>query len=147
MDYLVDTHVLLRFVDRNHPLHPVVRAAIQNTRRRGDRLRVTGQNFVEFWNVATRPAVRNGFGLSSADADRRLRILERLFPILPEIPNIYPEWRRIVVAFGVAGVQVHDARLVAVMRAHGVSHILTFNDADFARYVAEGIVTTNPLHV
>ncbi|MCG8349956.1 MAG: PIN domain-containing protein [Chloroflexales bacterium] len=143
----MDTNVLLRFVDRNHPLHPIVRAAIQNTRRRGDWLCVTGQNFVEFWNVATRPVVRNGFGLSSADADRRLRLLERLFPILPEVPNIYPEWRRIVVAFGVAGVQVHDARLVAVMRAHGVSHILTFNDTDFARYVAEGIVATNPLHV
>ena len=70
MDYLVDTNVLLRFVDRNHPLHPIVRAAIQNTRRRGDWLCVTGQNFVEFWNVATRPVVRNGFGLSVHQVSR-----------------------------------------------------------------------------
>ncbi|HJT69510.1 MAG TPA: hypothetical protein VJ731_04885 [Terriglobales bacterium] len=32
------------------------------------------------------------------------------------------------------GVQVHDARLVAAMRVHGVKRILTFNDKDFARY-------------
>jgi len=28
----------------------------------------------------------------------------------------------------------HDARLVAAMLAHGVTHILTFNDTDFRRY-------------
>jgi predicted nucleic acid-binding protein len=147
VDYLVDTNILLRFADRNHALHPVVRAAIQTLRRRGHRLTVAGQNFIEFWNVATRPVARNGFGLTSADADRRLRILERLFPILPETPAIYSEWRRIVVTHGVAGVQVHDARLVAVMRTHAVSFILTFNTADFTRYATEGIIAIDPLHV
>ena len=39
-----------------------------------------------------------------------------------------------VVTHGVAGVQVHDARLAAAMRVHGVKRILTFNDRDFARY-------------
>jgi len=34
----------------------------------------------------------------------------------------------------VSGVQVHDARLAAAMRVHGVKRILTFNDRDFARY-------------
>jgi predicted nucleic acid-binding protein len=34
----------------------------------------------------------------------------------------------------VSGVQVHDARLVAAMRIHGIRHILTFNTKDFSRY-------------
>lgn len=38
------------------------------------------------------------------------------------------------IAHNVSGVQVHDARLVAAMRVHGVSRILTFNDKDFTRY-------------
>jgi len=42
----------------------------------------------------------------------------------------------------VSGRQVHDARLAAVMLAHGVSHVLTFNVEDFRRY--PGIVTVNP---
>ncbi|MEI6442036.1 MAG: hypothetical protein WCO29_02610 [Nostocales cyanobacterium ELA583] len=32
------------------------------------------------------------------------------------------------------GVNVHDARLVAVILAHGLTHILTFNISDFKRY-------------
>jgi predicted nucleic acid-binding protein len=32
------------------------------------------------------------------------------------------------------GVQVHDARLVAAMKAHGVTRILTINVTDFSRY-------------
>jgi predicted nucleic acid-binding protein len=39
---------------------------------------------------------------------------------------------------------VHDARLAAVMLAHGVNHILTFNVDDFRRY--PGIVV-DPRHV
>jgi predicted nucleic acid-binding protein len=44
-------------------------------------------------------------------------------------------------------VQVHDARLVASMKANGVTHILTFNISDFARYEVEGIVVVDPVTV
>ena len=39
--------------------------------------------------------------------------------------------------------QVHDARLVALMQVHGITHILTLNRADFARY--PGIVPIDPV--
>ncbi len=32
------------------------------------------------------------------------------------------------------GVNVHDARLVAAMLVHGLTHILTFNTPDFRRF-------------
>jgi predicted nucleic acid-binding protein len=147
VDYLVDTNVLLRFADRMHALHPIIRAAVRKRRSAGDRLQATSQNFAEFWNVATRPVARNGFGLTPEEADRRLRILERLFPILPDSPAVYPEWRRIIVAFGVSGVQVHDARLVAAMKANGITLILTLNPSDFVRYATEGIVAVDPTTV
>jgi len=145
--YLVDTNILLRFADRNHPLHPVVRAAVRKLRRSGHQLQVTPQNCVEFWNVATRPAAKNGFGLTPSAADRLLHHIERLFLLLADIPTIYPEWRRLVGAFGVSGVQVHDARLVAAMRVNGVTHILTLNTTDFTRYASEGIVAVDPATV
>jgi len=56
----------------------------------------------------------------------------------------YPEWRKLVVAFNVSGVQVHDARLVANMKANSVTHILTFNTRDFIRYAPEEIVAVEP---
>ena len=145
MIYLVDTNILLRFGDRTHPLHSRVRAAVRILRAEGHRLRATPQNCVEFWNVATRPTDKNGLGLEPADADRLLRFVERLFPMLQDVPAVYPQWRQLVVAFGVSGVQVHDARLAAAMRVYNVTHILTFNVIDFVRYAALGIVAVDPL--
>jgi len=145
--YLANTNVLLRFADRTHSVHPTIRAAVRKLRTSGHKVRATPQNFVEFWNVATRPIERNGFGLVPATADRLLRLVERLFPLLPDSPAIYTEWRRLVVAFGVSGIQVHDARIAAAMIVHGVTHILTFNTTDFARYGTKGIVAVDPTTV
>lgn len=33
-----------------------------------------------------------------------------------------------------AGKAVHDARIVAAMRSHSITNVLTFNIADFRRY-------------
>ena len=51
-----------------------------------------------------------------------------------ESTDVYSEWKRLVVAYGVTGVQAHDARLVAAMNVHGIGRILTFNVQDFTRY-------------
>jgi predicted nucleic acid-binding protein len=61
---------------------------------------------------------------------------------LPDTPAAYPIWKTLRTAHGVHGVQVDDARLVALMTAHGVQHILTLNQADFNRY--PGIVVQEP---
>ena len=101
------------------------------------------QNAVEFWNVCTRPATaRGGWGLDIAEADRRLSAIEAGFSLLTELPVVYPIWRRLVVAHSVQGKQVHDARLVALMMAHGITHVLTLNAGDFARF--PGIVEIAP---
>ena len=118
--------------------------SFERLRINGHQLQATLQNFIEFWNASTRPIDRNGFGLTPAETDRLLQRTERLFPLLPDLPALYAEWRRLVVTYGVSGVQVHDARLVAAILSHGATHILTFNTADFARYAPEGIVAVDP---
>jgi predicted nucleic acid-binding protein len=77
---------------------------------------------------------RNGLGRTASEADAELSRLEILFPLLPDSPQIYPQWRKLVSDYGVIGVNVHDAKLVAAMLVHGVTHILTFNVRDFRRY-------------
>jgi predicted nucleic acid-binding protein len=141
---LVDTNILLRFSDRSHPSYPVIRNAVKKLRQDGYKLQVASQNCVEFWNVVTRPIEKNGFGLTPDDAELKLRRIERLFPLFPDSHLIYSQWRRLVVTYRVSGVQVHDARLVAVMKANGASHILTLNVKDFTRYANEGIVPLDP---
>ena len=90
----------------------------------------------------TRPVVRNGLGLSVTDADLVVQAIESGMSLLPDNEAVYREWRRIVVQYGVLGVQVHDARLAAAMYVHGVKHILTLNIVDFARF--EGLLAVHP---
>lgn len=143
MLYFVDTNVLLRFVDRASPLHGVVRAAVQKLTGAGHDMRTTPQNCAEFWNVLTRPAQQNGFGLPLSVADQRLSSIELLFPVMPEV-NAYARWRQLVVKYGVTGSKVHDARLAAAILQHGATQILTLNVVDFARYSPDGIVAVDP---
>lgn len=109
-------------------------AAIQRISRSGAALYYASQNIVELWNVLTRPRQNNGYGLSTAETDREILLLENQFTVLPDNEQIYREWRKLVVAHSVSGRQVHDARLVATMIVHRVTHLLTLNVGDFARY-------------
>jgi hypothetical protein len=73
--------------------------------------------------------------LTAAQAATELAGVLGLFPLLlPDTPAIFPEWRRLVVVHQALGKNGHDARLVAAMRVHGLTHLLSFNAADFVRY-------------
>ncbi len=135
MAIALDANVLLRLAQKQHPLYPIARRAVLKLKEEGETVCYLPQNVVEFWNVLTRPAsARGGFGLTPAQADRKTRLIERIFTLLPDTPGVYAEWRRLVVQIGVSGVQVHDARIAACLRVHGVTRLLTFNTKDFARY-------------
>ena len=108
---------------------------------------IIGIAIAEFWNVSTRPTNQNGFGHTLFETEHVLQRLEKLFTLLSDSPDVYPEWRRLIVAYGVSGKQVYDARLVASMISHDITHILTFNIQDFTRYAHEGIVAVDPATV
>ena len=133
-NHLVDSNILLRIARRDDPDHAIVNGALAELAEGGAVLYYTHQNIAEFWNVATRAVDRNGFGLTVADAEQETRVIEKGMVLLPDSEAIYHEWRRLVFAHSVSGVQVHDARLAAAMRIHGVTHLLTLNPADFKRY-------------
>jgi hypothetical protein len=63
-------------------------------------------------------------------------LFEARLQLLPDSRLVHDEWRRLVVAYGVSGVQVYDARLVAAMHVHGVKQLLTLNVSDFVRFTS-----------
>jgi len=132
--YLIDSNILLRWVQPVDPDYKAIESALDTLARQGAVLCYTSQNLAEFWNACTRPVDRNGYGLAPTEADRRARIFEGKLKLLPDSLLVHQEWRKLLVSHNVSGAQVHDARLVAAMRTHGVKQILTFNEKDFARY-------------
>ena len=139
---LVDTNVLLRATRRSDPEHQLVDTALAKLAKQDTVLHFTHQNIAEFWNALTRPIQRNGLGLTIAEAEAEVLAIEAGMTLLSDNEAVYREWRRIIVECSVSGVQVHDARLVAVMIVHRVSHILTLNVADFSRF--SGISVLHP---
>lgn len=145
MPYLVDTNVLLRRARPSDPHYPAARKALDTLAQQGEAMYISSQNIIECWNVLTRPAGANGFGLSPAQADQEVTQLESFFRFLHDTPDVYANWRRLVVSAGVSGVKVHDARLVAVMLTHGISHLLSFNAGDFKRFPSITAVDPNDI--
>jgi predicted nucleic acid-binding protein len=132
--FLLDTNILLRSADPAHPMYSDAVASVATLLAAGETVYIVPQNISEFWNVCTRPLDKNGLGLTPEQTDAEVTKLEALLNLVLDDPQIYSEWRALVVRYSVLGVNVHDARLVAAMRTHGISHILTFNDKDFRRY-------------
>ena len=145
MRWLVDTNVLLRSAQTSHPMYDDVARSVSILATRRDELHVVAQNLIEFWAVATRPIINNGLGLNVAKTEVEVSRLKNLFALVPDTPDIFSEWERIVRQYQVSGKQVHDARLVAAMQVHGLQNLLTFNDNDFKRFTE--IIAVNPQSV
>jgi predicted nucleic acid-binding protein len=148
MAVFVDSGILLRAVHRTDSKHAEVREAIRTLLRQADAIFTGLQQLSEFWNVCTRPpGNRGGFDLSVEETDRRLRRIERGFSVLVERPVTVEIWKTLVRKHGVRGVQVHDARVVALMLTHSLNNLLTLNKADFLRYQSDGLKPMTPLEL
>ena len=134
MSYLVDTNVLLRSVQESHPMHSDAANSIALLLRQREQVSIIPQNLVEYWCVTTRP-----------ETVRRIEAFKKALVLLPDNDLIFGEWERLVFKHQVLGKQVYDARLVAAMNVHRVTHLLTFNTDDFERY--DGITVISPSSV
>jgi uncharacterized protein len=77
--------------------------------------------------------------LSSVDA----LIASPSLVLLHENEDYWSEFSAIVTSAAVTGARVHDAKIAALVRAHGVAQLATC-DRDFSRFA--GISLINPLH-
>ena len=132
--FLLDTNIWLRTVQRESPQHALAVEALATLLLQGDAVCITAQNVIEFWSVATRPATANGLGWSVEVVCQEIERLQAQFPLLDETADVFAHWVSLVTAGQVIGSRLHDARLVAVMLPHGITHLLTFNHLDFRQF-------------
>lgn len=143
---LVDTNVLLRIVEPQHIHHRHAVSSLRLLSQAGHVLCLVPQIHYEFWVAATRPIAVNGLSMTTYEADAELKKLgPPLFRFLRDERAIYNPWRDVVTKHSLQGKSAHDARLVAAMQRHGLSHILTFNVHDFKWY--PGIEVLDPMEV
>jgi predicted nucleic acid-binding protein len=143
MAYLVDTNVFLRIVPKADPDRQIALTALRKLIGKNEELYYTTQVLAEFWTVCTRPTTaRGGYGLTPAKTERKAQMIERYCQFIPETVAVHQEWRRLIAAQAITGVQVHDTRFVATMNAYGITHLLTFEKGNFTRF--PGITIVSP---
>jgi len=145
MSYLIDTNVVLRLQDKDDPHHEQCTSAMELIRNSGESLFICAQVLAEFWVVSTRPREANGWGLAFDDAVIEIGKVRATFRCLAEPPDMADRWQQVVIDNKTMGKPAYDARLVAMMVAHGVKRIVTLNVGDFARY--SGITAATPQEI
>jgi len=125
-------------------MHQEARASVRTLLRRKESISIVPQVLFEFWVVATRPIDHNGLGLSVDSVKRKVEKAESFFSLRLDTPTVYREWLRIVETYRVSGVNAHDARIVAAMKVHGLTHLVSFNISDFKRYDPAEITVLSP---
>ena len=134
MTHLLDTNIVIRAANPHDPMHSHIGAALAQFTKNAVELCITRQNLYEFWVAATRPADVNGMGITSIEARRFVEELRASCILIPDPPDLLEGWLDLCTSFAVRGRPAHDARLVACMQGNGISHLVTLNPGDFARY-------------
>lgn len=141
MRVLVNTNVLVRAAMPTDPQYAEALNSLLTLGRLGHVPSVVPQVVYEYWVVATRPKEQNGLAISVAEATRDIDDICRDYLFLEDAPEIFASRRQLVAAYNVLGKKAHDARLVAAMLRHGVTHLLTFNEQDFARFAEITVIS------
>jgi predicted nucleic acid-binding protein len=147
MTCVLDANVLLRIADPGAAQHLTAISAVNSLAKLGLTPRTIPQSIFEFWVVATRPIEKNGLGLSISDCEKTSVDMIATFPLINDHSSLVQEWLELVAAYQCQGKVAHDARYVAAMRTHKITHILTFNAVDFARYPDLTVLDPNSLAV
>jgi len=129
--YLFDTNILLRLSDRISANYALARDATYILIDQGHKCCLTSQIIIEFWVVATRPTEVNGLGWTPERTKNQINQFLTRFTVLEETPEIFTLWFQLVTDYNIKGKSTHDIRLLAVMKAHSITHLLTFNPDDF----------------
>ncbi len=145
MKVFADANILLRSIQTSHSMHSVVQRVIAALIQRGEELVLSPQVYYEFWVVATRSQQANGLALSVQETEQEIAKFQQVFILLEEQPALFSQWLNLVRRYAITGKRAHDARLVAAMQLHQITHILTLNPQDFKNFPEITVLT--PLDV
>ena len=135
MKVLLDTNVITRLLNRAaHEQRALAYGCLVKLREELHIPCIVPQTLIEFWAVATLSAENNGLDFTPDQARREIEGLLTLVRFLQDEVAVHTIWLSLVTSYQLTGAMVFDARLVANMIRHGISHIITFNPDNFGTY-------------
>jgi predicted nucleic acid-binding protein len=131
---LVDTNIWFYLFDPSSSFHT---AAVSSLSLHPPYC-TTSQVLREFLVVATRTQMA-----TVSDALNFVNGIQQQFPVYAETPQTFTHLTQLIAQYEVKGKQIHDCQLIATMRSHGITKILTHNTADFKRF--SSFITVIPM--
>jgi len=131
---MLDTNVLLAATDEGRAEHRDALTVVNDWAAGRTDLFTSGQILREYLAVATRPADKNGLGLTLPDALGNVRAIRERTTLLAEDAKVTDRLAGLLADVECRGNQVHDANLIATMLVYGIGWVVTMNVRDFARF-------------
>ena len=138
----VDTNILVYAHRLDSPWHDLAATTLRTLAEGPEPWAIPWPCVHEFFSITTHPRIYK----PPTPAALALADLESWFEspslrVIAETSRYWPVLRKVVESSAVVGPMVHDARIAAICRAHGVTTLLSA-DRDFSRF---GISVRNPL--
>lgn len=130
----IDTNVLLMATDASRSDHATALSFLEAGLDGRQRLFASGQILREYLVVATRPTEVNGLGLNPSEALENIQAFQHCVQRLDENADVAMQLFTLIQTYQLKGKRIHDANVVATMRAHGLVRIRTSNPTDFAPF-------------
>jgi uncharacterized protein len=139
----VDTNILVYVHRQDSPWHEAAYARLSQLAEGRATWAIPWPCLHEFLAIVTHPQIYNPPSpLETALAQVEAWLEAPGLVLLAETGSYWQELRATLTAGRVAGPQIHDARIAALCRLHGVEELWT-SDRDFGRF--PGLKATNPL--
>ena len=138
---LPDANILVYASLPHSPFHHAATDKLHAAAARGE-VWTSRQVLREYLAAMTRPGVADPMPALD-DVLSNTVLFEQRFRVAEDIAAVTAELLALLAAVPCGGKQVHDANIVATMRAYGISNLLTHNIKDFTRFA--GYITVLPL--
>jgi predicted nucleic acid-binding protein len=130
---VIDTNVLVYSTVLDNPWHNQARRWLARLQSKGVHLCVTTQILREYLVVLTRGNVfEKSFSVDQVLA--QIRMLLPSLTVLDEPLEVVDLLHDLVRRYQIRGKSIHDANVVAVMLAHGIHRLASYNSSDFERF-------------
>jgi toxin-antitoxin system PIN domain toxin len=139
----VDTNILVYAHRRDSPWNRKAAGCLVSLAQAASPWAIPWPCVHEFLAVVTHPRIfRPATPVSRAIADLEVWFESPSLRLIGEDSSYWPHLRELVESGAATGSMIHDARVAAICRAHGVKTLLTA-DRDFSRF--SGLDVRNPL--